>query len=363
MLPGVDSAIPTNPPEWVRLLVRAGCHAPSADNSQPWRFEWDGRTLTLRLDQQRGGSGLGLEHPANLMAMGAAVENLVQAAAAVGLPGSAVRLGLGRDGEPFATIASDGAVALSRNAAGLPLFRRHTNRGSYLSTALDPALSARLASMTEGDARAMVASGASERQCLVNLVKDASEVRFQTEEIHRWLGASLRFTREEVERGDGLDVATLMLPPGATGLLKFSLDWKRMALLNRLGAYKLFAVLEAAMLKQCGTILTIVGTADRGGAVAAGRLLERVWIALNEAGLAVHPYYVLSDQLYRLRADRVAGKLRPAVTALANRTAALLGSPEETIFMLLRVGLPRQVELVRSRRLPESVTFSSSRTP
>jgi hypothetical protein len=340
-------------PQWVRLLVRCGCQAPSADNSQPWRFAWDGRRLTLRLDPERGESGLGADHPATLLAMGAVVENVAQAAAAMGIPAEALKFGLGQAGGAFAEIAWDGPVRVPVDDSRLPLAGRHTNRGPYETTPFDSALHDRIATMTESTARTMVINSLDGKRHLAKLLRDASEVRFQTEELHRWLGASLRFTPAEVARGDGLDVATLLLPPGGSSLLRFSLDWRRMAMLNRFGAFKLFAALEAAMLPKCAALVAIVGSSrDPVDALAAGRLLERVWIVLNDAGLAVHPYYGLSDQLYRLRAGRVDHALRSAVTAVARDVTALIGSSDETIFMLLRAGHPTVEIPPLSRRLP-----------
>jgi hypothetical protein len=342
-----------NLPLWVRLLVRCGCQAPSADNSQPWRFAWDGPTLTLQLDPVRGGSGLGADHPATLMAMGAAVENVAQAAAAIGLPGEALKFGPGTVGAPFVAIEWDGPAPVAVNESRLALLRRHTNRGPHTTTPLDPSLRDRIAAMTEGTARTLVVSTSKGKRQLAMLLRQAAEVRFQTEELHRWLGDSLRFTPAEVARGDGLDVATLLLPPGATALLRFSLDWRRMAVLNRFGAHKLFAALEAAMFGKCAALVAVVGsTRSPADALAAGRLLERAWIALNDAGMAVHPYYGLSDQLYRLRSGRVAEQFRPVVAVIEGEVTAMLRSTDETIFMLLRVGRPKVENPPLSRRLP-----------
>jgi hypothetical protein len=349
-------------PDWVAYLVRAGRQAPSADNSQPWRFVWDGKCLTVHLDPIRGAAGLGLDHPANLMAIGAVIENLAQAVEALELPAEALKVGRGGS-EPFATITWHHPVRLPAGEREVALFRRHTNRGAFQTVPLAPALAHRLAAMTEGPLRTVMVSENERKKRLVALLRSASEVRFQTEEIHRWLGASLRFTPEEVARGDGLDIATLLLPPGATGMLKLSLDWRRMTILNRFGAYKLFASLEAAMLQQSAALLVVAGpTQADGTGVAAGRLLERLWVLLNEQGVAVHPYYVLSDQLYRLRAKLVPDRFVAQVTTVAKGVADLLGSSEETIFMLLRVGIPKIANPIRSRRLPERVTFEFSQT-
>lgn len=40
------------PPDWLRPLLEAGRWAPSARNAQPWRWHWDGDTLTLFVTRQ-----------------------------------------------------------------------------------------------------------------------------------------------------------------------------------------------------------------------------------------------------------------------------------------------------------------------
>lgn len=347
-------------PEWVDFLLRAGRQAPSADNSQPWRFVWDGRVLSLHMEEEQGKTGLGREHPATLMAMGAVIENLSQAAAALGMPGDALQVHAGNAEGSMATIAWDGALRVPEGASPpLALFRRHTNRGAFSTAPLTHELVARLSSLSEGSLRTLVVNQREMMPRWGTLVREASEVRFQTEEIHRWLAGSLRFTPAEVERGEGMDVASLLLPPGGSSLLKLSLDWRRMRMLNTLGAFKLFAMLEAAMLKKCAALIAVAGPASEVGVeVGAGRLLERLWIALNEEGIAVHPYYVLPDQLYRLRAGRVAPQFQVPVGGIRERVAELLGSREDTVFMLLRVGLPEIADPIRSRRLPLEAKFA-----
>lgn len=340
-------------PEWVNFLVRAAQHAPSADNSQPWRFFWDRQALSVDMDDGRGKSGLGSNHPANLMAMGAVIENLGQAAAALGIPSDTLRINPNPDQGPLVRIAWENFLETPVDSATLSLYQRHTNRGRFKVTSLDPETITDLAAMTQGAARTLILEGSDDRKYLTALVRDASEVRFQTEDLHRWLAQSLRFTPEEIERGEGLDVATLLLPPGGLGLLKMSLDWRRMAAFNRVGAFKLFAALEAAMLRHCGAFVAVLGPPSEPGVeIAAGRLMERLWIDLNSRGLAVHPYYVLPDQLYRLRAGLVGAPFQAQVAAITARTAELLQSKNETMFMLLRVGIPMIADPVRSRRLP-----------
>lgn len=346
-------------PDWVSYLVRAGLHAPSADNSQPWRFVWDGRTLDLFMHEERGKGGLGTDHPANLMALGAVIENLAQAASALGMPPEALQTVDATGAGCMARVTWEQPRAEPLGALPAGVQQRHTNRGPFATTALDPGLLADVAALQEGPVRVAVVTDRQQRARWSGLLREASELRFQTEEIHRWLAGSLRFTPDEVARGDGLDVASLLLPPGGESLLRLSLDWQRMALLNRFGGCKLFALLEAAMLKNCAALVAVIGPPSGIGVeVAAGRLLQRVWIALNEAGVAVHPYFVLPDQLYRLRSGRVAPEFVDKVRRIEAGVGELLASRAETVLMLLRVGVPRVADPVRSRRLPLDRSFS-----
>ncbi|RWW97804.1 hypothetical protein [Aestuariirhabdus litorea] len=75
----------------------------------------------------------------------------------------------------------------------------------------------------------------------------------------------------------------------------------------------------------------------------------RIWVELNAAGLAVHPYYVVTDQLIRKQRGAVSLALAHEVDRLEQSVIDLLGG--NALHMVLRVGYARQ-EVVRSRRLP-----------
>lgn len=340
-------ALATLPP-WVSYLAEAGRLAPSADNSQPWRFFFDGRTLALAFDEARGAS-LGKDHPAVLLAFGAVIENLVQAAHSAGMDTSRWE---------FPTPAETGclvripAPTQSLEAREIPqaIRARHTNRGPFARTPLADEIASRITRLKQEGAHALVFNDRGAIASLAQLVRRASELRFQTEEIHRWLAGSLRFTEEEVARGDGLDVDTLSLPPGGRALSRLLADWRRLAFLNRFGAYKLLAWIEAAQFTQAGAVVAIVGEEIRPSTwIEAGRLMERVWLELTEKDISVQPYFVLSDQLERLRTGKIPLHLHQAAERLAQDVKALFD--EATPFMLLRLGKAKQ-PTKRSRRLP-----------
>ena len=111
-------------------------------------------------------------------------------------------------------------------------------------------------------------------------------------------------------------------------------------------------------MKVAPAVVAIIGTTDRQGTIDAGRLLGRVWSHLNSRGIAVHPYYVVADQLARLREGTVPAKLVPQAERIRNESARLFGlGPDETLHMLLRIGYPTR-EAPSSRRLPLEQVFT-----
>jgi len=347
----------------VKFLITAACQAPSADNSQPWHFTWDGIYLTLTYDIDRvSGQTFQSDDPATLLSVGGVIENLTQAAVHIGLhiQEENVSERALNSGTYFRyRMEPENFTKLPNNFTNLSLFYRHTNRFSFNSNAVDDCLTASISTESELDARASVITDPETIREIENLVRSASEIRFQTKEVHDWLGKSLRFSPREVKCGDGLDVATLNLPPGGGSFLKFIADWERMKFLNRLGAFKVLSIIDSAAIGKAPALVIITCPAGVKQVVAAGRLLTRIWTRLNAEGVAVHPYYVISDQLQRLQKGGIPEQLLPQAQKLAVQSSKIFGldTRGEQLRMLLRVGHPKK-KPIRSRRLPLEKIFT-----
>ena len=347
-------------PSCILHLAHSGHAAPSADNSQPWAFSWDGTWLYLSYDTPRiQGHGFPPESPATLLAMGGALENIHQAAA---------EMAQEIDVEPFpddcprahcyAAVTCSNPDSNKPISTESPLLQRHTNRFVYRKDPIETAILETLESESEGSTRALIFTRPQEISAITGLVETASRIRFRTREVHEWLGKSLRFSEKDVKKADGLDVRTLALPPGGALFLRFIRDWKRMQLLNRVGGYRLLARIDARPIAAAPAVVAITGPAGRTHALDAGRLLVRAWTYLNSRGIAVHPYYVVSDQLFRLDEGKIPPDLTEDALALKEESRALLGlGPEEVLYMLLRIGHPTR-EPPRSRRLPLEAVFT-----
>jgi hypothetical protein len=332
------------PPE-VAFLIEAAGSAPSADNSQPWCFDWDGGTLTARV-RRRG--GFPADYHATTLALGAAAENLVRAMQSLGLDASSWYLGTPEADGVFAR----GSVTRQANVLGppsTPLWKqRHTNRLPYRPE-IDSDVAAKLVTCRVGKVGVRVTAGPGIRQA-ADWVRQASEVRFQTREVNEWFAASLRYGDSPEDRTSGLHVDTLALPPGGVSLLKLMSDWNRLQWLNRIRAYKLFAAIEAANFQKAPLVVAIIGPSDRAAAFDAGRCLQRVWLRVTELGLSAHPYYVVADLLNRLVSNGVPEQCMTPSLALQERIRAEYGHGN-TLHCLLRVGKPVG-EIQASGRLP-----------
>lgn len=342
-------------PQQVAFLIEAAGSAPSADNSQPWCFKWDGHNLTARV-HRRG--GFPEDYHATTLALGAATENLSGALQSLSLDMSSWFLGSpGVDGV-FARgpVTSHSEIPAFK---GVPLWkRRHTNRLPYRPE-IDASVAGELETCRVGKVGVQVIAGTGIRQA-ADWVKQASEVRFQTREVNEWFAASLRYGDSPENRTSGLHVDTLALPPGGVGLLRLMSDWNRLQWLNRMRAYKLFAAIEAANFQKAPLVVAFVGPFDRAAAFNAGRCLQRVWLRVTELGLSAHPYYVVADLLNRLGSNGVPEQCVPPSLALQDRIHAEYGH-QNTLHCLLRVGKPVGETQV-SGRLPINEIMCTSQT-
>lgn len=338
-----------------QCLLEAARWAPSADNTQPWRLVVASPDrLDIRYDQERAeGKTFSATSEAVALSIGAMAENIIRVAHAGNISCSAVFQPDANEPVLLCSIHL-GSETWDAEKGGHELNavkQRHTNRHPFSKTTIAkpqnwPTLPvAARATMLWLDEK-------SKKGALAEMVKLASAMRFQNKEVHEWLAASLRFDAIDVACGDGLDVATFHLPPGGKYLLKLISSWSRMQKLNCIGMYHLLANMEAQPIKAAPAIVAIVTEQTTESAFNAGRLMQQVWLALNQAGLAVQPYYVVSDQLQRLKHKQQHPEHLAQAQQLQLMTTRVLGLKEgQSLAMLLRVGNPT-VDPVRSRRLP-----------
>jgi len=335
-------------PSPIQELASVAARAASADNSQPYRLHWNGRQLALHYAVRHPEYNVfGPASHATLLSAGGVIEYLQQTLEASGV---APQWQWGSGGQPYASLdLPDLPAKLNIPPA---LLQRHTNRAPFKRAGLPADVLQQLGAMREGAQQIYLVQQPAERKRLIQQMRLCAEARFCTRELHEWLQGSLRRTPAEVAQGDGLDVACLALPPGGRQMLDFIAPWPRMARLNALGAYKLLALSELGPLNNAPVLLCLAGPDGVREGLDAGRLLARAWSWLNAQGIAVHPYYVVTDQVSRLQAGSVAQGFAAQVGQAAAAVGDLLQLPQGArLHMILRLGYPSR-EVPRSRRLP-----------
>lgn len=339
-------------PDFIQQLATVGALAPSADNSQPWILRWSGNAMEIAYVQRHEtGNVFGASSHATLLSVGAVAENLQMA-----LTANAVHAhwqcstDIDEEQSYASVIIEDIPDSFTPPQGSL---QRHTNRLAFRSDPLPPDLIEQFDNYREGSNRLSPMIDRSQKAALVRLVQICSEARFCNRKLHEWLIGSLRFTPQQIARGDGLDINSLGLPPGGRHFLDFISDWNRLSKLNRLGAYKLLARSEVTLLTAAPALLCVVGPADTRNVIDAGRLLARIWTNLNLQGIAVHPYYVVTDQINRLHNKTLAPGFDVKIAAAEQAMRNLLALQQnETLHMILRIGYPKTGNVIRSRRLP-----------
>ncbi|MDM7997763.1 MAG: hypothetical protein QUT30_18985 [Acidobacteriota bacterium] len=340
---------------WKTKLAACAVLAPSADNSQTWSLRWDGEKLSLTFHQRNHHSVFSAESHATLLSIGSSIELLNAALLANKV---ASELGWPQNpalGQPYVSILlKDNPTDFTIPEA---VIQRHTNRFAYRSDPLPSLLLSETGRLQDGGCRIVSITDREKKSGLIQAVRVCSEARFCTRELVEWLTDSLRFTQEEVARGDGLDVRTLNLPPGGKLFMRFISDWRRMKILNYLGIYKIMALADTSLLPVAPALMCIVGPGDTKGSLDAGRLMTRLWMHLNMNGIAVHPYYVVTDQINRLHEGKVVAGFESRIGEVEQKLKNLLELQNgEMLHIIFRVGYPTK-QPVRSRRLPLDAVF------
>jgi len=340
--------------EQLRLLCEAGHTAPSADNSQPWHFIIEANKIKITYDSARVlGSTFPPTSLATYISLGAVIEAIVAACEEQGIAyalNTDVSSSLGLT--QYACFTFDDTVSENFTLKNSRLYLRHTNRFAYktdqvdtakVNALIDDTLIKSTTKINWTDSKATISE-------VTKLIKSASEIRFQTPEVHEWLMKSLRFD-QRLEHEDGLHISTLDLPPMGSSFMRFIAPWRRTNTLNKLGMYRLMASIEAQPIAKAPGIMAIICSNNVEVQLQAGRDLFTIWLGLNKLGLAVHPYFVITDQITRLHDDVVPNHLVAQASALEEQTRKTFNLTEdESLCMLFRVGYP-QKQAIRSKRL------------
>lgn len=351
-------------------MLQAAIAAPSPDNNQPWLFRISADRLQVYLDQTRS-------LPSDVLSMfdmtsiGAAVENAVIAASQHGVWAEVVWCGPDK-----AQSSSDLLVAelhlhrggeADRLASAID--KRCTCRKMYSSKPLGVELTSELAAACSTFPEVQVdwLRTGREKQHLAKLVASTDALRFQHQPFHEELFRQLRFKPREVEASaDGLDVRTLELPPGLSGILRLLGNWKTMQAVIHWKLLPLLTLPSAASVRKSGAIAivsvpreAVERPADTSKTFfTGGRAIERIWLAGTAAGLSMHPLGSLPIFLLQKSPKP---EFEPTIENARAEVHKLVPSLQGRVIQLaLRVGYSAPPSRRSLRRAPQEVVLKGS---
>jgi len=273
----------------LQQLLQAAVHAPSGDNTQPWRFivDWEAGQISLHVDGSRDPSPMNAGNRMARIALGAALENIVRTA-----EGNGLHLEFEQPTPPALA-----AVRLRTEAQTAALVQeiqqRVTNRRVYDGRPLPPEMLAGLEQQTAPieEVRTFWICDRARIIALASLIARADKLMFGEASMRRAFLAKIRFddkTGGEPAR-EGLTPASLEL----TAFERFALrllpsipSW----FLRLTGGLRAFAV-KARKLAESASGFCLVTASDvtEKADLLVGRAVQKAWLALTENDLAVQP--------------------------------------------------------------------------
>ena len=236
---------------------------------------------------------------------------------------------------------------------------RETNRREYQNIPLPNSLKNQLldiANPTQG-----ISFKIAEGEALLKLGFASSRAEIailEHQELHQLLFSNVVWSKqEELERKEGLFVKTLELAPPQEFMFKLCRKWRVMNMLNKIGFAKFIANDDAKKYATGSAFVAITcNKFDKYSFVKAGRAMERAWLLLNRAGVAVHPITATLFFGHRIRMNKMDSLNSETWTMMGEaldltRSVFNVNDDEHIIFMF-RVGYAKKPSENSSKKLP-----------
>jgi nitroreductase len=313
-------------------IIAAAAAAPSSHNSQPWQFRTGKNEIEVWGDATRMLPKSDVDHRQFFISIGCTIQNIM---VAVQAEGSTPTLALFPDVTKSLFVARISWVSFQ---AGLkpdpdllaPLWQRHANRDPYLPKPVAPDFLAYVRSLSSPDSQIFIIEDEAAKHAIAEVVEDSIEAAFHdkgfTEELSHWIRPSLKRYR------DGMPGYNIGVPWLLSFLVPLAIRYANVAKQQR--------KMVEGPLAATPTYLIMATLRDTPAEwVAAGIVLERIWLAATEKGLVIGPLAaaVQIGQFY-LDLQKILGTpLRPQV--------------------FVRLGYPTKIPVPAPRRDPATLIF------
>jgi nitroreductase len=353
----------------VEEILQLAVHAPSGDNSQPWRFEVRDSVIDIHNLPEKDNPVLNYRQGGSLIAHGALVENIVLAAG---------KLGCAAEVLPFPTPANEthtARIVLKRaDVQASPLvdciLRRHTNRRPYRSDALSAEQLSRLMDCvrelsSSGAVSFAFTQEADAKRTLAASASSIEQVILESELLHGLLFKDVVWSQaEESKRRSGMFIKTMELAPPQQLAFWLASHWTVIRAMNCLGLSRFIARQDAKIYATGAGIGVLLVRSNAGATdfLLVGRALQRIWLTATELGLHLQPLVALVFAAMTLEGggeDKFSPKHADMIRAndRAIRETLRLG-PDRRVAMMFRLGQAAPPSAVCSKKPPQVEVLS-----
>ncbi len=343
-------------------VLRAGVCAPSGDNVQPWKFEWDGDALYVINDPTRDTSLYNVKQLASFIAHGALLENIGIAAAHEGFLVEEELFPQGKVNEKKECIVArivfhEGTLQEGDTSLFSYIKERATNRNPYSPAPLVEDFWKSVPREVGIDGvRLIWVTDEEKRNSLARYASVNERVVFENQFLHSFLFQHVYWPDEDGKREDGFSVKTFELPRMGELFFKISRNWDRLKYLNRFMKFSQFVSRENEKLYRSGGVMgafVVEAGANPHYAVYAGKTLQKIWLTASKFQAWIQPITGIPLLAMRFRTEGSKhfssfhrSLIQDAYTSMGD---VLSLSQNEFLFFLFRLG--------KAERNPSARTF------
>lgn len=330
--------------EIIKKILEVAVYAPSGENAQPWRFTIKDNQISLFNIPERDQSLYNHEQKGSYVAHGTLIENIIIAASQEGYQ---AKVSLFPDSNNRDLIA---IITLEQSAQkNEPLYsyikKRTTNRKPYKNIPLTSEQVNELQGVQkEGEQVEVILAQEKEKKEILGEAGSVNErVMFSNKFIHNFFFDHVNWTKEEEEKKRvGFYIKTLELPLPAQVAMKVFRHWPIMNAFNKIGLAKGIAKGNAKTYASSSAIVAVVAnTDDPKNCIAAGRVMQRLWLTTTKMGLSAQP---LTGVLFFMK-KIVAGETKEfsqehitLITDAYKKINAEFGVQNKAVIVMMRIG-------------------------
>ena len=277
------------------LIINAAIAAPSADNSQPFKFSWlANTTLSLWIDKSRAGKASDNRFVLSDIALGAVIENIAIQAKSLMLQSHIDYFPNGESDELY--VAKIVFTTLNENQEdpdnlAKEIFNRCTDRRFPFKGPITQNNKAQLTAAAQShDCNTIWFEDKKSIKRALPVIQQAETIRFKSEILHQELFSTVKFDQED--SSEGMHISVLAIEKPAQPFFKLMKKWSFMKIINKLGGASMLGLrsVKIPIMFSPALLLITMNDNSRLSVIKAGRAIQRVWLQATQCGLAVQPY-------------------------------------------------------------------------